>query len=141
MEVPIVTQSNRLARRQNAKEGRSDAASLLLAGFEESSLLCGHSGLGRAAQQGIDGGTSLTASLGHEVGIHTTRLADVFTGETWAALLAAIPRRRSGACVPDTCTPNEDSCQPSPDIMTACNPDQDGSDCSPAETEACEPAY
>ncbi|MFJ1560945.1 hypothetical protein [Streptomyces mirabilis] len=39
------------------------------------------------------------------------------------------------------CTPDEDSCMPSPRKATACNPDQDGSDCSPAETPACEPSY
>ena len=55
----------------------------------------------------------------------------------------------NAACVPDSCTPREDSCQPSPGVgervpaytATACRPDNDGSDCAPAETPACNPAY
>jgi MoaA/NifB/PqqE/SkfB family radical SAM enzyme len=62
-------------------------------------------------------------------------LAAVLGGRQWAQIAAGIPRgNRAG------CTPEEDSCMPSPGAA-ACNPDQDGEDCSPAETPACEPAY
>ncbi|MFG2369325.1 hypothetical protein ACGFY3_48470 [Streptomyces mirabilis] len=63
-------------------------------------------------------------------------LTQVLAGRLWAQVAASIPRRHQKGCTPD-----EDSCMPSPRKATACNPDQDGSDCSPAETPACEPSY
>lgn len=106
--------------------------------------LCGACGDSRAAI-GPDGQVwpCVLSRFLHPAGnVQTGRLTDVFTGDTWAALVSAIPRRPGrGACVPDSCTPKEDSCQPSPGVVTACNPDKDGSDCSPAETEACNPKY
>ncbi|WP_433890368.1 SPASM domain-containing protein [Streptomyces sp. CA-111067] len=96
-------------------------------------------------------------------------LTSIIDGDAWQRIVATIPQRnakRQGsgqpssqpdplhdlpatdACTPDSCTPKEDSCQPSPGVdswaditTTACNPDQDGSDCAPAESEACEPSY
>jgi MoaA/NifB/PqqE/SkfB family radical SAM enzyme len=106
--------------------------------------LCGNCGDSRAAI-GPDGQIwpCVLSRFLHPAGnVREATLSDVFDGDTWATLVAAIPRRpQRGACVPDSCTPNEDSCQPSPGVVTACNPDSDGSDCSPAETEACNPAY
>ncbi|MGA4844432.1 radical SAM protein [Streptomyces sp. G45] len=110
--------------------------------------LCGSCGQGRAAV-GPDGQVwpCVLSRFLHPAGnVRTSRLADVFASDTWAALVSAIPRPRRGACVPDSCTPKEDSCQPSPGTdtdrtVTACNPDLDGDDCSPAETPACLPAH
>lgn len=106
--------------------------------------LCGACGEARAAI-GPDGQVwpCVLSRFLHPAGnVRSTRLSDVFATDTWAALLSAIPRRPgSGGCVPDSCTPREDSCTPSPGVVTACNPNSDGSDCAPAETEACNPAY
>lgn len=65
-------------------------------------------------------------------------LAGVLSSETWSQIAGSIPRTyRNG------CTPDEDSCMPSPGATTvnACKPNQDGSDCSPAETPACTPKF
>ncbi|MFK0154629.1 radical SAM/SPASM domain-containing protein [Streptomyces sp. NPDC090493] len=105
------------------------------------SELCGRCAEGKAAI--LPDGTVAPCVLGRFLpagSVKTGSLADVFAGQQWARVAASIPRR-GGNCVPDTCTPKEDSCQPSPGVMTACNPDQDGSDCSPAETPACEPSF
>lgn len=107
--------------------------------------LCGACGNARAAI-GPDGQVwpCVLSRFLHPAGnVRSDRLADVVAGDTWAALLSAIPRRTNNPsnCVPYSCTPKEDSCQPSPGVVTACNPNNDGSDCSPAETPACNPAY
>lgn len=108
--------------------------------------LCGGCGVSRAAI-GSDGQVwpCVLSRFLHPAGnVKTTTMTDVFTGDAWKALVSAIPKRPGrAACVPDTCTPKEDSCQPSPGALTAtaCNPNKDGNDCSPAETPACNPKY
>ncbi|QRX95791.1 radical SAM protein [Streptomyces noursei] len=111
------------------------------AAIPSTSELCGRCADGKAAI--LPDGTVAPCVLGRFLpagDVKTGGLATVFTGQRWAQVAASIPRR-SGSCVPDSCTPKEDSCQPSPGLVMACNPDQDSSDCAPAETEACDPAY
>ncbi len=55
-------------------------------------------------------------------------LAEVFSGERWAQVKELVPPRRGRACTPD-----EDSCAPSPG-MKACAPD-----CEPANSDSCQP--
>ncbi|MGW7385324.1 radical SAM/SPASM domain-containing protein [Streptomyces sp. NPDC054794] len=105
------------------------------------SELCGRCADGKAAV--LPDGTVTPCVLGRFLpagSVKTAGLRAVLAGQRWAHVAASIPRNRA-TCVPDSCTPKEDSCQPSPGVVAACNPDQDGSDCSPAETPACEPAY
>ncbi|MFF3817242.1 radical SAM/SPASM domain-containing protein [Streptomyces bluensis] len=109
--------------------------------------LCGSCGDARAAI-GPDGEVwpcGVLSRFLHPAGnVRQTPLGQILTGDTWAALASAIPRRRSqSGCVPD-----EDSCMPSPGetpstgrMEQGCNPDNDSDDCSPAETPACSPAY
>ncbi|MFC9914403.1 hypothetical protein ACFVJQ_32860, partial [Streptomyces sp. NPDC127197] len=108
--------------------------------FPSTSELCGRCADGRAAL--LPDGTVTPCVRGRFLPagcVKTAGLKAVFAGQQWAPVVASIPRR--GGCVPDSCTPGEDSCRPSPGVVTACNPDKDGSDCSPAETPACGPAY
>ncbi|MFF1640643.1 radical SAM protein [Streptomyces sp. NPDC058246] len=101
------------------------------------SELCGRCAQGKAAI--LPDGTVAPCVLGRFLSagdVKTAGLAAVLAGQQWAQVAASIPRRHR-----DGCTPDEDSCMPSPGKVSACNPDQDGSDCSPAETPACEPAY
>ncbi|MEH0577240.1 MULTISPECIES: SPASM domain-containing protein [Streptomyces] len=108
--------------------------------------LCGACGDSRAAI-GPDGEVwpCVLSRFLHPAGnVRRDSLAQILGGEVWAALASAIPRRHGRA----GCTPDEDSCMPSPgDVppndrtVTACNPDQDSSDCSPAETPACLPKH
>lgn len=115
--------------------------------FHDPKELCGNCGVNRAAVHPDGEVTPCVMSRWLVAGnVKEQPLTEIMSGSAWAANSAVIPRRNKGACVPDSCTPNEDSCQPSPGAdgfgtVTACNPDQDGSDCSPAETEACNPAY
>lgn len=106
--------------------------------------LCGACGDARAAI-GPDGQIwpcVLSRFLRPAGNIRTDRLADVFASDAWAALLSAIPQRTStGPCVPRSCTPKEDSCQPSPGTVDLCKPSLDGGDCAPAETPACLPDH
>lgn len=101
------------------------------------SELCGRCADGKAAI--LPDGTVTPCVLGRFLpagDAGTSSLRQVFASPQWARVAASIPRRtRQG------CTPDEDSCMPSPGRATACNPDSDGQDCSPAETEACDPAY
>ncbi len=103
--------------------------------------LCGNCADGRAAI--MPDGSVTPCVLGRFLPAGSVKdaggLSGVLSGPLWEEIAASIPRRGSG-CAPDSCTPREDSCQPSPGV-TACNPDSDGDDCSPAETEACNPAY
>lgn len=138
--------------------------------------LCGHCARGRAAvlPNGDVAGCVMSGEMLTAGNVRTTPLAEIVTGPAWRDLAAMIPQPRGVAhdgCVPDSCTPQEDSCEPSPGVepvdvlmtggctpdedscqpspsvdarrsrVTACNPGQDGSDCAPAETEACGPAY
>ncbi|MEZ0095727.1 radical SAM protein [Streptacidiphilus sp. EB129] len=102
--------------------------------------LCGRCADGRAAVM-PDGrvtpcvlGRFLPAGSVKDVG----GLPGVLTGARWGEIAASIPRR-GRACVPDSCTPREDSCSPSPGVA-ACTP-ADSNDCDPASTPACDPAY
>ncbi|GCB49246.1 hypothetical protein SNL152K_6580 [Streptomyces sp. NL15-2K] len=101
------------------------------------SQLCGRCADGKAAI--LPDGKVAPCVLGRFLpagDVKSGSLAEVFAAPQWAQVAASIPRvRRRG------CTPDEDSCMPSPGKAHSCNPDQDGSDCSPAETPACEPAY
>lgn len=112
------------------------------AGLPSTSELCGRCADGKAAV--LPDGTVAPCVLGRFLSAGNARTAglkEVLAGDAWAQLAASIPRPRRATCVPNSCTPNEDSCQPSPGTTRACNPDSDSEDCSPAETEACEPAY
>ncbi|MFD7278385.1 radical SAM protein [Streptomyces sp. NPDC059862] len=105
------------------------------------SELCGRCADGKAAI--LPDGAVVPCVLGRFLpagSVKPAGLQAVFAGEQWAKIAASIPRRRGG-CVPDSCTPKEDSCQPSLGVVTACNPNKDGSDCAPAESPACRPAY
>ena len=148
--------------------------------------LCGRCARGRAAvlPDGSVAGCVMSGGMLTAGNVLTTPLAEIVTSPEWAALAASIPqppRRQRGIRrfvlrlagrpatpdVHDGCTPDEDSCMPSPGVdsqpgalrrvisaparifggrrpaytVTACGPDQDGSDCAPAETEACGPSY
>lgn len=110
------------------------------AGIPSTSQLCGRCADGKAAI--MPDGTVTPCVLGRFLpagSVKSAGLAEVFAGQQWAQVAASIPRRRNRSA----CTPDEDSCMPSPGATATmgCNPDQDGSDCTPAETEACDPAY
>ncbi|MDF3291920.1 radical SAM protein [Streptomyces silvisoli] len=98
--------------------------------------LCGHCTRGRAAVlptgEAVGCGMSRWMSAGN---VLTTPLADIITSPEWQQITAAVPAPRSGACVPESCTPKEDSCQPSPGI-DPCVPND--SPCQPAKP-ACLP--
>lgn len=107
--------------------------------------LCGRCGTDRAAVNPDGVVTPCVMSRWLTSGdLRRQTLAEILNGAEWRERMAVIPKR-DGGCIPETCTPAEDSCQPSPGVeegkATACNPDQDGGDCSPAETPACNPAY
>jgi hypothetical protein len=141
---------------------------------QDTSELCGYCTKGRAAvlPDGSVGGCVMSGGMMTAGNVLTTPLAAIIDSQAWQDIAARIPQPKGrGACVPDSCTPREDSCQPSPGVesdpctpngsnptvdqetahasvdpwedfqATACNPDNDGSDCSPAETPACNPAY
>ncbi|WP_328871241.1 radical SAM protein [Streptomyces sp. NBC_00287] len=107
------------------------------------SALCGRCADGKAAV--LPDGQVAPCVLGRFLpagDVKTGSLAEVFAGQEWARVAASIPRGHRGGCTPD-----EDSCMPSPGqapsvdrTVTACNPDLDGDDCSPAETPACAPS-
>ncbi|WP_156727491.1 radical SAM protein [Streptomyces apocyni] len=119
--------------------GNGDSVSVTL---HDPAELCGRCGTDRAAISPDGVVTPCVMSRWLTAGsIQTQTLAEILNGPEWADRMAVIPRRSGGGCVPDSCTPREDSCQPSSGVVTACNPDQDGSDCAPAETEACNPKY
>ncbi|MEU5257132.1 radical SAM protein [Streptomyces longwoodensis] len=105
------------------------------------SALCGRCADGKAAI--LPDGTVTPCVLGRFLPAGSVKeqgLAAVFAGAAWGRVAASIPRQRHALSA--GCTPDEDSCMPSPGKATmGCNPDLDGSDCSPAETPACEPAY
>ncbi|MFE0138209.1 radical SAM protein [Streptomyces sp. NPDC059037] len=107
--------------------------------------LCGRCGTDRAAINPDGVVTPCVMSRWLTAGTLRDRtLREILTGPEWRGHMATIPRWE-GSCIPQTCTPAEDSCQPSPGghegKTEGCNPDQDGSDCSPAETPACNPKY
>ncbi|MFC4500548.1 MULTISPECIES: radical SAM protein [Streptomyces] len=101
------------------------------------SALCGRCGEGKAAI--LPDGTVAPCGMGRFMpagNVRGSSLKQVLAGSAWSSVVASIPRRGQAGCTPD-----EDSCMPSPGVDMACNPDKDGSDCSPAETPACNPAY
>ena len=122
-------------------------------GGQDTAELCGNCTHGRAAimPNGDVAGCVMSGAMMTAGNVHGTPLAAIIGGQEWQSIAARIPSPRPdghGACVPDSCTPKEDSCQPSPGVdpwenfrATTCNPDQDGSDCSPAESDACGPSY
>lgn len=102
------------------------------------SELCGSCG-SRIAAIGPDGQVwpCVMSRFLHPAGnVKSQSLADVLGGSAMAALVSAIPSAR-GACVPDSCTPNEDSCQPSPGL-DPCVPKD--SPCGPGKP-ACVPKF
>ncbi|WP_225447258.1 radical SAM/SPASM domain-containing protein [Streptacidiphilus sp. PB12-B1b] len=113
--------------------------------------LCGNCTRGRAAvmPNGDVAGCVMSAGMMTAGNVHGMRLADILDSQAWRNIAVRVPTlQANGACAPDSCTPKEDSCQPSPGVdpwedfrATACNPNSDGSDCSPAETPACNPKY
>ncbi|MEU5302206.1 radical SAM protein [Streptomyces noursei] len=110
--------------------------------FHNPAELCGRCGTDRAAVNPDGVVTPCVMSRWMASGsVQSQSLAEILNGPDWFGHMAVIPRRRRGGCVPDSCTPREDSCQPSPGTTTACNPDSDSSDCAPAEEEACNPAW
>lgn len=113
--------------------------------------LCGHCARGRAAvmPNGEVAGCVMSGAMATAGNVRTSSLADILSSRQWQQLEALLPRTQASGCVPDSCTPREDSCQPSPGVdraagvpaVSGCNPNSDGSDCAPAETPACSPAY
>ncbi|MEU3917135.1 radical SAM protein [Streptomyces sp. NPDC029004] len=100
--------------------------------------LCGRCGTDRAAISPDGIVTPCVMSRWMTAGdIRQQPLAKILTGPTWADRMATIPRA-AGACAPDTCTPNEDSCQPSPGVTAGCAPDD--TSCSPGQP-ACAPKF
>jgi MoaA/NifB/PqqE/SkfB family radical SAM enzyme len=112
------------------------------------SELCGKCAVGRVAirPDGEVAGCVMAAGMGMTVGdVRQEALGLIVGGARWEEFRAVVPPRPAAR---EGCTPDEDSCQPSPGAdpfasrtVTGCNPDNDSSDCSPAESEACEPAY
>ncbi|MEV0260687.1 radical SAM protein [Streptomyces sp. NPDC050617] len=99
--------------------------------------LCGHCGTDRAAVSPDGIVTPCVMSRWMVAGaVRRQPLADILTGSAWADRMAAIPRA-TGNCVPDTCTPKEDSCQPSPGV-DPCVPKD--SPCGPGKP-ACLPKF
>ncbi|MBK6015804.1 radical SAM protein [Streptomyces sp. MBT53] len=115
--------------------GVGNAAKVVIPSVSE---LCGNCTRGRAAV--MPDGQVTPCVLGRFLPAGNVRvegLAAVFAGDRWAQVAAMIPpRTRRG------CTPDEDSCMPSPGAnpLGACTP-ADSNDCDPSNTEACDPAY
>ncbi|GAA2137679.1 hypothetical protein GCM10009760_18360 [Kitasatospora kazusensis] len=104
------------------------------------SELCGNCARGRAAI--MPDGTVTPCVLGRFLpagSVADQPLADILNGQKWAEIAATIPPRLNG-CAPDSCTPKEDSCMPSPGAVGECTP-ADSNDCDPSRTPACDPAY
>lgn len=106
--------------------------------------LCGHCARGRAAvlPSGDVAGCVMSGEMLTAGNVRTTPLAEIITGPAWRELAAMIPQPRGvahdGAVVPDSCTPKEDSCQPSPGVEPVdvlgtggCTPDEDSCQPSP----------
>jgi sulfatase maturation enzyme AslB (radical SAM superfamily) len=123
--------------------------------------LCGNCTHGQAAvmPNGDVAGCVMSGAMMTAGNVLATPLAAIIGGQAWRDIAARVPQPMGrAACVPDSCTPREDSCQPSPGVVegrarrastdpwkefqaTACNPNSDGSDCAPADTPACNPKY
>ncbi|MFF7232761.1 radical SAM protein [Streptomyces sioyaensis] len=99
--------------------------------------LCGRCGTDRAAINPDGVVTLCVMSRWLTAGdVRTQGLAEILAGPEWVDRMAVIPRS-AGGCVPDTCTPKEDSCQPSPGV-DGCTPDD--SACQPGQP-ACLPKF
>jgi MoaA/NifB/PqqE/SkfB family radical SAM enzyme len=117
------------------------------------SELCGYCTKGQAAvmPNGDVGGCVMSGAMMVAGNVLTTPLTAIVGSQAWRDIAARIPQPQGrAACVPDSCTPKEDSCQPSPGTdlsvreeftATGYTPNSDGDGCSPAEQEACNPAY
>lgn len=110
------------------------------------SELCGNCTRGRAAvlPSGDVAGCVMSGGMMSAGNVRTTPLALIIGNEIWREFAAKVPRQGADPCVPDSCTPREDSCQPSPgsdlrdDVRaTACNPGLDG--CGPDSRDDCGP--
>jgi MoaA/NifB/PqqE/SkfB family radical SAM enzyme len=113
--------------------GVGNAAKALIPSTSE---LCGNCTRGRAAI--MPDGQVTPCVLGRFLpagDVKTQGLAAVFTSQRWAEIAATIPPRRGVGCTPD-----EDSCMPSPGATGACTP-ADSNDCDPSRTPACNPKY
>ncbi|WP_175408091.1 radical SAM protein [Streptomyces sp. TRM64462] len=114
--------------------GVGNASKTLLPSTSE---LCGNCARGRAAI--MPDGQVTPCVLGRFLpagNVRTQGLAEVFASSPWAEIAATIPPRRTGR----GCTPDEDSCMPSPGAAGACTP-ADSNDCDPSRTPACNPKY
>ncbi|MFE6362996.1 radical SAM protein [Streptomyces sp. NPDC057806] len=100
------------------------------------SELCGKCADGRAAI--MPDGTVTPCVLGRFLPTGSVKggsLKAVLDSERWERVRQLIPPRRG-----DGCTPDEDSCMPSPGATGACTP-ADSNDCDPARKPACNPKY
>ncbi|WP_328914240.1 MULTISPECIES: radical SAM/SPASM domain-containing protein [unclassified Streptomyces] len=107
--------------------------------------LCGHCAKGRAAvlPDGSVAGCVMSGGMMTTGSVRTTPLAEIVTSPEWDALAASIPQPRGGTH--GGCTPDEDSCQPSPGATelastghtTACGPDS----CQPVDEVRCQPGW
>ncbi|MEN8653569.1 radical SAM protein [Streptomyces sp. 21So2-11] len=135
-----VTGEIRLDRVRAIGKGSTDVT------FNDPNELCGRCGVDRAAISPDGVVTPCVMSRWLPAGnVRAQSLTSILSGPLWQQQNDVIPRT-VGGCVPDSCTPKEDSCDPSPgaddfDTLKACNPDKDGGDCSPAETPACNPKH
>ncbi|MGW8374244.1 radical SAM protein [Streptomyces sp. ODS28] len=122
--------------------GVGNAAGALL---PSTSALCGRCADGIAAI--LPDGTVAPCVMGRFLPaghVQGTSLARVFTSPRWHQVAASIPRAKRG-CVPQSCTPGEDSCQPSPGAVASpahagqCPPTCDPANCEPSDTDSCGP--
>lgn len=114
---------------------------------DDVSELCGNCTKGRAAimPSGDVAGCVMSGGMLSAGNVRTTPLALIIGNEIWREFAARVPRQGAvDPCVPDSCTPREDSCQPSPgsDLRddfraTACGPGPDS--CGPDSRDDCGP--
>ncbi|MFF8639127.1 radical SAM/SPASM domain-containing protein [Streptomyces pilosus] len=114
--------------------GVGNAAKLL----PSTSELCGNCAKGRAAI--MPDGTVTPCVLGRFLPTGSVKggsLKTVFESDRWGQVKQLIPQRVGAGCTPD-----EDSCMPSPGANSsgACTP-ADSNDCDPSRTPACNPKY
>jgi sulfatase maturation enzyme AslB (radical SAM superfamily) len=105
--------------------------------------LCGHCTRGRAAilPNGDVAGCVMSGAMMTAGNVTTTPLAEIITSQEWALIAAAVPSPAEDGH--GGCTPDEDSCQPSPgnnpltteSLTNSCSPDG----CTPRE-DSCQPS-
>lgn len=101
------------------------------------SELCGNCANGRAAI--MPDGTVTPCVLGRFLPTGSVKggsLKTVFESDRWGQVKRLIPPRAGAGCTPD-----EDSCMPSPGAATAACTPADSNDCDPSRTPACAPKY